>query len=113
MTVALKNNPGIASIILTLSYDNAAMSLSEIEYNAEIGGQTVYPQELESPVTLYWINGFADVTGDWSFATLYFDLSEETVGEYDIRVSYELDNVYNIAEENLNFKIINGKMMVE
>lgn len=113
VTVSVKNNPGIASIILSLNYDNTAMLLSEVEYNTEVGGQTVYPQELESPVTLYWINGFADVTGDWIFATLYFDISEEAIGEYDIQISYELDNVYNIAEENLNFKIINGKIIIK
>lgn len=113
VTVSVKNNPGIASIILSLRYNNEAMALSELAYNAELDGQTVYPEELDSPITLYWINGFADTTGDWIFATLYFDVFEDAMGEYDIEISYALDNVYNIAEENLNFKIINGKIIIE
>lgn len=113
VTLSLKNNPGIASIILAITYDDAELELTKIEYNTEIGGQTVYPQKLQSPVTLYWINGFADTTGDWILATLYFDISESKTGEYDIQISYNPDNVYNIAEENLNFEVIHGKIVIE
>ncbi len=113
VAVSVKNNPGIASIILSLTYDNTAIKLSEIEYNTDIGGQTVYPQELENPVTLYWINGLANTTGDWTFATLYFDVSEAASGEYDIMLDYDANNVYNVAEENLNFEVINGKIVIE
>jgi len=113
LTLSVKNNPGIASIILSLVYDNTALELTEIEYNTEIGGQTVYPQELESPVTLYWINGFADTTGDWILATLYFDILEGVTDEYEIQLSYNPDNVYNIAEENLDFEVIHGKIVVD
>ena len=113
VTVSVKNNPGIASIILSLTYDNAAIKLSEIEYNTDIGGQTVYPQELDSPVALYWINGLANTTGDWILATLYFDVSEAEIGEYDIMLDYDANNVYNISEENLDFEVIHGKIVIE
>ena len=113
VTISLKNNPGVASIILTLTYDNTYLDFTEIKYNLKIDGQTVYPQELQSPTTLYWINGFADTTGDWILATLYFNISEDAKGEYEIQISYNPDNVYNIAEENLEFKVIHGKIIIE
>ena len=113
VTISLKNNPGVASIILTLTYDNTYLDLTKIEYNSKIDGQTVYPQELQSPATLYWINGFADTTGDWILATLYFNVSEDAMGENDIQISYNPDNVYNIAEENLDFEVIHGKIIIE
>ena len=113
VTISLKNNPGVASIILTLTYDNTYLDLTKIEYNSKIDGQTVYPQELQSPATLYWINGFADTTGDWIFATLYFNVSEDAMGENDIQISYNPDNVYNIVEENLDFEVIHGKIIIE
>lgn len=113
ITVSLKNNPGITSIVLSLNFDNEAMHLTKIEYNADIGGQTVYPQELESPVNLYWLAGFSDVECDWTFATLYFDVSSNATGVYDLQISYDLDNIFNISEENLNFKIVNGKIIIE
>lgn len=113
VTLSLKNNPGISSIILDITYDDAELELTKIEYNTEIGGQTIYPQELQSPVTLYWINGFADTTGDWIFATLYFDISQDAIGEYDIHITYDKDNVYNISEENIAFDTVVGKIIVE
>ena len=113
VTISLKNNPGVASIILTLTYDNTYLDLTKIEYNSKIDGQTVYPQELQSPATLYWINGFADTTGDWIFATLYFDISQDAIGEYDIHITYDADNVYNILEENIAFDTVVGKIIIE
>ncbi len=113
VTISLRNNPGIASIVLSLNYDDTHLSLKEVEYNATIGGQTVYPQELQSPVTLYWINGFSNTIGDWVFVTLHFDISDDARGGYDIQISYEVDNVYNIDEINLPFEVVQGKIIIE
>ena len=112
VTVSLKNNPGIASIILSLEYDSKHLSLTKIEYNSGIGGQTVQPQTMASPASLYWINAFADTTGDWVFATLYFDVSASAKGEYNIQISYQPNNIYNIQETNLNFKTVQGKLVI-
>ena len=74
---------------------------------------TILPQEYSSPVTLYWINAFEDVVGDWTFATLYFDIDDNARGEYDLQLSYSANNVYNFAEENIDFAIENGKIVIE
>lgn len=113
VTISLRNNPGIASIVLSLNYDDTHLSLTEVEYNSTIGGQTVCPQVLRNPVTLYWINGFSNAIGDWFFVTLHFDISDHAMGEYDIQISYEVDNVYNIDEINLPFDVVQGKIIIQ
>lgn len=114
VTVALKNNPGIASIILSVAFDSDALTLTEVVYNTAIGGQTVQPQNMNSPVKLYWINGFADAEGDFVLATLKFTVkSDATVGDHSITLSYNADDVYDISEANLPFEIVNGKIAVK
>jgi len=114
VTVALKNNPGIASIILSLTYDTDALTLTEVVYNTAIGGQTVQPQNMNSPVKLYWINGFADAEGDFVLVTLKFTVnSNAALGDHDITLSYNADDIYDISETNLPFEIVNGKITVK
>ena len=114
VTVALKNNPGIASIILSVAFDSDALTLTEVIYNSSIGGQTVQPQNMNSPVKLYWINGFADAEGDFVLATLKFTVkSGATVGDHNITLSYNVDDVYDISETNLPFEIVTGKITVK
>ena len=112
VTISVKNNPGIASIKLSVTYDEA-LTLNSITYNTAIGGMSQQPQSKASPVTLNWFNGAADSTGDWVFATLSFTVNANAaIGDYDVSVTYEADNVYNIAEENVDFAIENGKVEV-
>ena len=114
VTVALKNNPGIASIILSVAFDSDALTLTEVVYNTAIGGQTVQPQSMNSPVKLYWINGFADAEGDFVLVTLKFTVkSDAVVGDHNISLSYNADDVYDISETNLPFEIVNGKVTVK
>ena len=113
VTVALKNNPGIASIILSAAFDNDVLELTEVVYNTSIGGQTVQPQKKNSPIKLYWINGFADAEGDFVLATLKFTVkSDAEVGDHAITLSYNADDVYDISETNLPFEVVNGKVTV-
>ena len=113
ITVALENNPGIASMILEITFDSAVMSLNEVIYNQDIGGQTIPPQTYDSPVRLYWISGLADVEGDWIFATLKFNIRQDAAaGVYGITLTYNADDVYDITETNLPFDTVNGKITV-
>lgn len=114
VTVELKNNPGIASIVLSVGFDSSALTLTEVVYNTAIGGHTVQPQNMNSPVKLYWINGLADVQGDFVFATLKFTVkSDAAIGNHNITLNYNADDVYDISETNLSFGIVNGKITVK
>lgn len=109
--ILVENNPGIACIQLTLTYDSA-LTLNSVTYNSDIGGMSMPPQHLTSPAKLSWFNGTADTTGDWVFATLSFTVPEDADGSFPIEITYEADDVYNIAEENISFSVINGGITV-
>ena len=112
VTIAVKNNPGIASIKLSVAYADV-LTLDSIVYNSAIGGMSQQPQKMDSPVTLNWFNGVADSFGDWILATLTFTVAEDAAfGEYSISITYNPDDVYNIAETNIEFMIQNGGVTV-
>ena len=112
--VAINNNPGIASLILKVAYDNSLMTLTDVQYNTAMGGQTIIPADYSSPVTLYWINAFENMSEDVVFATLTFKVNENTTSESvaDIVVSYDANDIYNLNEENIEFVVQNGSVTV-
>lgn len=111
--VAIKNNPGVASLKLKVSYGDI-LTLTDISYNDTIGGMSQQPQAMSSPVTLNWFNGTADSTGDWVFATLTFTVSDaaQAGATADITVTYNADDVYNIADQNVSFAVVNGTVEI-
>lgn len=114
VTVAVKNNPGIAAIALDLMFDNSKLSLTGFTYNdlALSGASTTPYSASASTPCLYMVNGTKNITGDFTFATLYFDIPTTAKGTYPISVVYDSDNVYNLAEDNIAFDVINGSITV-
>ena len=113
VTIALKNNPGITSMLINITFEDENIALTNMTYNTSIGGQNVPPQYMTSPVKAYWTDGFRDVTGDWTLVTLTFSVANTAaVGDYSINITYNPDDVYNAAEDNVNFDIINGIITV-
>ena len=113
VTVALKNNPGVTSLMMSISFDDAVLEMKEIVYNTAIGGTTVPAESDSSPTVIYWADGFKDVTGDWLLVTLKFNVSSEAdAGKYDITLTYNPDDVYNADEDNVDFDIINGAITI-
>lgn len=112
VTVALKNNPGISSIALSVAYDDG-ITLTGFTYNSsEIGGQsTPYNANVASP-RLVWVNWTENVEGDWVFATLIFNVNEHASGTYNIYISYNADDVYDVDENNVTFDIADGNITV-
>ena len=112
VNIALKNNPGIASLKLKVSFDSD-LTLTNITYNDSIGGSSQLPQTMDSPVILNWYNGAANSNGDFTFVTLTFNVAETAqVGYKNITLSYDPDDVYNIDENNIEFAVIDGNIEV-
>lgn len=113
ITVALQNNPGVTSMLLRIAFDSSALELVSMSYNPTIGGTGIPNASYQSPVTAYWADGFQNVTGDWIFVTLCFNVSATaTAGDYAISIAYDADDIYNVEETNVAFDIINGKITV-
>ena len=111
VTVRLKNNPGVASLKFAVAYSDD-LTLTKAEYNSELGGHSLIPQKLDSPTTLIWVNPFENKTGDWVFATLYFAVAESAEGSLPITVTYDPNDVYDMTETNVKFRVSNGTINV-
>ena len=112
VTVAVKNNPNIASIGMLVEFDDA-LTLTSISYNTSIGGQSMAPETLASPAKLTWVSPFANVSGDFTFATLYFTVADDASGSLPVTVSYDENDVYDMTETNIEFEVVNGAVNVK
>ena len=116
--ISLKNNPGIASMKLTVEYDEGLTLKAPVAYDIypeeadpEMP-QVIQPAEGGSPIILNWVSPLADVNGDLVYATLTFEVAAEAEGEQNITVTYNPNDIYNLAEENIGFAVTNGKITV-
>jgi len=113
VNVYVRNNPGITSIALTVSYDSA-LRLDSVVYNSSMKGETMLPQTMKNPTKLVWVSPFENVSGDFLLATLYFDTANvSTSGEYWISAAYNPDDVFNLDENNISFNVNNGCISVK
>ena len=113
VTVQVLNNPGVTSMLMKIAFDDDALDLVSMTYNSEIGGMVVEPQFPTSPITAYWAHGTKNVTGDWIFVTLEFNVSSTAaVGDYDITLTYDPKDVYNVDDVDVDFNIVNGRITV-
>ena len=111
VNITIKNNPGIASAKLAVSFDGQ-LKLEKIDYGKKLSGGAE-PQKLISPVTLNWISYTSELKDDAVFATLTFTvLKDAKEGEHKIELSYNPEDVYNKAEKNVNFKTVAGVITV-
>lgn len=111
VTISVINNPDISSIALNVTFDEK-LSLTNVTYNEEIGGYSMFPANMNSPIKVTWISPLSNVSGDFTFVTLEFRVNGYAVGELPITITYNPDDVYDMTEENIDFEIINGKIQV-
>lgn len=111
VNIAVKNNPGISSLNLNVTYA-PELTLKNVKYNKDLKGQSMKPGQEESPIKLTWVSPFEDMTGDWVFATLYFDVSEDATGDLPVCITYDMENIYNMEEENIYFDVVDGAIAI-
>lgn len=112
VTIRADHNPGLASIGMLVSYDST-LTLKSVSYNQDVGGQSMLPPAMISPVKLVWISPLQDVEGDWIFATLYFDIPDNVPpGTYQVAALYDAEDLFNIADESVHFAVVNGAIIV-
>ena len=116
VSIALKNNPGIASATLQVDFDESVLTLVEVRDLGELGVNTHNPQ-LSAPYTLRWANNTLtnDITFNGNVVTLVFEISETAaLGEYPVTVSYDYEN-YDIIDTQMNnvlFYVVDGSVRV-
>lgn len=71
------------------------------------------PEENKTSLTLNWYSPTENVTGDFTFATLKFKVADDAeLGNKDITVTYDAEDVHNSDESNVAFEVQNGKITV-
>ena len=107
--VEIKNNPGIVSAHLEISYDNNWLTLTEVSDKGIIGNENHSDDYSVVPYILSWENDTAKeaFTDNGKIVELTFAVADNApVGEYDIMISY--DEVLDLDGEFVDFKIANG-----
>lgn len=111
--ISLANNPGITALSLDVEYDTTRLLLNSVTFNSQIGGMTSTSQSLESPAVVTWVNGLADMTDNTKICTLEFKVLDNAPdGKAAISLSYDSENVFNIASQSVDFGISDGYINV-
>lgn len=109
------NSPGVCTIFSKLSFNTAALTLKNVTFNSSLGGMASTSQtgSYTSPVRLNWSNPLNDYDGDFTFATLIFDVNGGlTAGDYDLTYSYNSSDVFNLNEDDVSFDIVSGVVSI-
>lgn len=113
--VSLKNNPGIALMRLGISYDESALTLTEVRDAGKLGSNA-HSNKLESPYKLLWQNGTAtsNYTANGTVATLVFKINgNATPGSYPIEISCSSSgDILNKDLDKIYFKANAGSVAV-
>lgn len=115
ITISVKNNPGIASTKLSVSYDADRLELTGAKINTSLSGsKSQSPNISDNPYILNWVDGMSNYTeADWVFATLTFSIRENAPsGAANVSIIYDPDDVFDVGNENVNFTIQNGGITV-
>ena len=110
----LANNPGIAGMVLTLTYD-PVLTLQSIKAGDALTGMSFTPPGdlTANPVNLFW----DDLDNDYSNGTiliLTFAVSDGAAdGTYPITVTYDPEQIYNDSFENVALTVADGAVTVK
>ena len=109
--IFIRNNPGVASVKVTVYYD-VSLVLNSISYGNDLGGVSQLPNALSSPVILNWVT-LSPSENDVVFATLSFTVKPNAqLGEKAVTLTYEPDDVFDIDEGNIYFDVENGAVNI-
>ena len=106
----VKNNPGFNAASFKIDYDTTSLHLIGAELSEEFSsGTTVSYDNL--PYLTFFRGG--NISSDTNMLTLTFAvLDTASAGDAYISLLYEEGNISNIDEESINFKVVDGKIMV-
>ena len=116
--ISLENNPGIISMLLSVSYDSEALTLTGYTDAGKLGTEYHNKDYSMNPYILSWADDTATSDNKYSgvIVTLHFTVSENAaVGSYPITVSYSKDNadIYNSNWETVDFSLEQGSISVK
>lgn len=120
MNIEISGNTGLTSLKFELSFDDAVLALTNVEFNAAYGSLVSAVEPYTNPQTISFISPFTAVSANGVFATLTFDISEDAVPSSNAAVTLNVipddiidggDNVVPITLNNA-FVMIDGEAVI-
>ena len=115
LTVDMSNNPGITSLMLSLSYNDTYLSLASEPVFGEIFPESLGGDDLTlNPFNFICSDDFVDIKESGTLATFTFSVAENAPsGDYSVVVFYDEENVFDAELKNVSFKTVAGRITVE
>lgn len=114
--IRISENPGIIAALLKIAYDSDALTLTNVTDGGILGEYKFGDTLTANPYIVSWSNGTAqtDYTANGDLVYLTFKINENaTAGTYPVSVSYDAEEIYNKALENITFAVTPGTVNVE
>ncbi len=117
VTISLKNNPGVASMILTFGYDSQLLTLIDVTDSGNLGEANHSDNYSANPYTLTWSNDLAkeNFIFNGEIATLTFRVAETAeTGTTELTITYDYDNwnIFDVDGKQVRFDSINGAVTI-
>lgn len=116
VAIDLSNNPGILAMMLTLEYDDSALTLTGASCGDALSMLNfTSPGKLTSPCNFIWDGvelADEDVT-DGAVLILTFNVAENASGSYPLSISYPAGGIITNGLQPADVNIINGSITVE
>lgn len=107
VTLSIENNPGVCAMILTPTYDTAALRLDGAKLSDDFDGM------LECVNKIVWIHSGGDSQNNGTFLTLSFTvLDSARAGDSKISLTYSNGDICNWDEKYVDFEIVSGKIEI-
>jgi hypothetical protein len=117
VTISVANNPGVASMMLSVGYDREILTLVGVSDHGTMGTAMHSDNYTACPYTLTWANDLAteNYTYNGEIVTLTFAVAEDAeVTKTDVTVYYDYDNydIFNAEGEAVKFAMVDGSVNV-
>ncbi len=111
--LTLSNNPGIASLMFDVEYDEV-LTLESVSFNSDFGLYATAAQPFTNPQPISFISPFNNVNVNGTFATLKFKIADSAEDKYvaDINVTYSEDDVFDSNYNYVDMSVVNGNVTV-
>jgi len=116
ITVDISNNPGICTATIWVHYDEGLTLKSATDSRLLVGG-LFGGDKTANPYGLGWddsANFDGDNSSNGTLATLVFTIDPSaTAGDYDVWVTYNYGDIYNLDFDDFDFDTVAGKITVK
>lgn len=112
VNIMVKNNPGITALQLNVSYSEKNLQLTSIENGGLFNDAITHSKLDKNPIIISWYSSSSeDESANGCLATLKFKILDGAT-DSNISITYDEENVFNSAFNNVKFNTTPGAVSV-